>query len=371
MEQDAHLVDAVRTWWTTELPPETALLADPEAFYLAKAKEIKRRRSQLVSEGQAPDEAFEAALWELLPSRIDLKDEHATPQVSEARAGDFVAGALAFNVGEKAEREARTQMTLPTVVADRATDATSDEVRFGFDPLAVVLGAASSASQYAQALKPDVLTESRSLRFPVALALAAAQYDTLMTTVREEVALKAAPGSFVGAGPVDLVVGRTSNGLTAEQLVGIELKAGDGRLEAVAWDVAKLAALLGDGRLHAAVLIVAAPTAIFDEAPAAGALLVPEPGDFTTIESESLARSRSQGGFAEDFASWASRGRQYPASLPSTLTLSGLAQASVSWSTHDGTHKQWAIRAVELTVGGEQFAWPEALRGTPTDRVAP
>lgn len=90
------LVEAVRTWWTTELPSETALLEDQESFFRDKAAEISLRRVSLQASGLSDEAAFEQALWELLPTSTDLDDPSASPQQLEARAGDAFDGWMAW-----------------------------------------------------------------------------------------------------------------------------------------------------------------------------------------------------------------------------------------------------------------------------------
>lgn len=99
-----YVISTVRTWWINELPSETALLDDPESFFRSVAQDIEDRRSVLMLSGYAKPAAYHRALDELLPSRADLDPSRGTPQQLEARAGDFVSGALAFIAAENARK---------------------------------------------------------------------------------------------------------------------------------------------------------------------------------------------------------------------------------------------------------------------------
>lgn len=113
------LVDAVRRWWTQELPSETAALPDAEAFFREKASEIEQRTVVLQFNGHSKDRALETALNELLPTVVDLDDPNAAPETLELRAGDFVTGAFAYVEAEKRPSGRTASHRKSTGAADR------------------------------------------------------------------------------------------------------------------------------------------------------------------------------------------------------------------------------------------------------------
>lgn len=352
MELD--LVQVVRTWWATELPSETALLDDPDAFFRMKAAEIEERRVALRFMGRSDEQAVEQALEELLPTVLDLDEGSAPTAVLEARARDFLDGALAY-----AQVPSPGTSTLPQ-------DAGSG---LGFEPARVLDEAARMIVDYAEATGAERLTESRALRFPVALALARGLDDTAEWHLSEERRVPLERGVFIGAGPVDLLV-EDGTGDLVQWRVGVELKAGDGRLAEVAWDVAKLAAMIADEVLDCGILVVAAPKGVLAPAsgrPTGGARLVPAVGEVVIREALSLAEPQAKDGFAEAFKSWATAG-QHPVRLPSTIALRGLAEAEIAWQDAGEESRSWVVRAVDVSVCLNEYEeqewveWPAALR---------